>query len=156
VNAIIITYLIGCGLALIPLGSTVAFLNIQTIGNVGLMTSYIICIASRMHHRSTIGPYGHLQKPPPFFLGKIMGHVVNLTAILFLFCFLISSTFPPAPHPTVESMNWSSLALGATITIAATCYIRLHKTYLGPDLGHQVERGHNDTESTIKAFGGQV
>ena len=156
-NAVILTWLIGCALSLIPLGSTAAFVNIQTIGNVGLLASYILCIACRMHHRYAVGVLGHLQKPPPFFLGKTMGYVVNLTAILFLTCFLISSMFPVGPNPSIQSMNWSSLAFGITLAIASACYFRLHKTYLGPDVGHhEVELVHIDLESTAKSFDRRV
>lgn len=57
----------------ILLGSTAAFLNINTIGNSGLLVSYIISISCLLHHRNTVGPYGTLSRAPPFFLGKIGG-----------------------------------------------------------------------------------
>ena len=139
VNAIILTWLIGCGLALIPLGSTAAFINIQTIGNSGLLTSYITCVACRLHHRNSIGPHGKLPQPPPFFLGRTLGNVINTIAILFLFCFLISGMFPVAPNPTISSMNWSSLALGGTVLVAGLAYIVRGKKYLGAGVGATVE-----------------
>jgi choline transport protein len=157
INAVIISWVIACGLACIPLGSTAAFLNIQTIGNSGLLVSYIICIGCRLHHRNSIGPYGTLSKPPPFFLGKMGGNIINTAAVLFLTCFVISDMFPPTPNPTVESMNWSSLALGGTICLALICYIRLKKTYLGAGVGNdRVEMVNLDIESEIKSFDKQV
>lgn len=130
---------IGCCLGLIPLGSTAAFVNIQTIGNSGLLVSYIICISSRIHHRHRVGPYGTLGKRPAFFLGEKGGDFINVVAILFLTVFLVAGMFPPSPNPTTEEMNWSSLALAATLIVAAFSYIWLRKSYLGPDVGTRVE-----------------
>ncbi|KAF7511450.1 hypothetical protein GJ744_004639 [Endocarpon pusillum] len=151
IHAVFLTWVIGCGLALIPLGSTAAFVNIQTIGNSGLLVSYIICIACRLYHRNAVGPYGSLVKPPPFFLGKTLGNVVNSLAVLFLICFLVSGMFPVAPNPTVETMNWSSMALGSTLIIALVSYVWLRKTYLGPGVGSvgSVELADMETDGKI-------
>jgi choline transport protein len=139
IHAVFLTWLIACGLALIPLGSTAAFLNIQTIGNSGLISSYLICIASRLYHRNAVSVYGSLGKRPSFFLGKRLGNVVNVAAILFLICFLVSGMFPAAPNPTVSSMNFSSLALGSTLVVAMISYVWLRKTYLGAGVGVSVD-----------------
>jgi hypothetical protein len=135
----LLTLFIGCVLAIIPLGSTSAFLNIQTIGNVGLIVSYIISIACRIHNRNFGSVYGNLTKPPPFYLGKLGGNIINGIAIAVLIVYLVSATFPTAPHPTTNLMNWSSLALGATITVAGLSYIRLRKSYLEHDHSQPVE-----------------
>jgi choline transport protein len=74
--------------------------------------------------------YGNLTKPPPFYLGKVGGNIINGVAILVLVVFLVASTFPTAPHPSLDLMNWSSLALGCVVTVAALCYLRLRKRYL--------------------------
>lgn len=150
VNAVILSWFIACCLALIPLGSTAAFINIQTIGNAGLLSSYAICIAARLHHRNAVGPYGTHSKPPAFFLGKTGGNIVNVLAIAFLICFWVSGMFPSAPNPTVESMNWSSLALGLTLLLAMVSYIWLKKTYLGAGVGSIVEL--LDVDADGKAF----
>jgi choline transport protein len=149
-NAVFLTWVIGCLLALIPLGSTAAFINIQTIGNSGLIVSYLICVSSRLYHRNFIALYGNLAKPPSFFLGKILGNIVNILALLFLFCFLISGLFPVAPNPTIESMNWSSLALGSTLLLSLVSYIWLRKSYLGAGMGNNVELV--DMEVDSKSF----
>jgi choline transport protein len=134
-----LTLFIGCCLAIIPLGSNSAFLNIQTIGNVGLIVSYIISIACRIHNRNFGSVYGNLTKPPPFYLGKLGGNIINSIAIAVLIVYLVSATFPSAPHPTPDLMNWSSLALGATVTVAGLSYIRLRKSYLQHDHSMSVE-----------------
>jgi choline transport protein len=139
INAVLVSWVIACGLGLLPLGSTAAFINIQTIGNSGLITSYLICICCRLWNRNAVGTYGTLAKPPAFFLGKTFGNITNTVAILFLICFLISGMFPVAPNPTLESMNWSSFALGSTLIIAVISYYWLRKTYLGAGVGLSVE-----------------
>ena len=134
-----LTWVIACCLGLIPLGSTAAFINIQTIGNSGLLVSYLVCIASRLYHRNAVGLYGNLSKPPSFFLGKTIGNIVNTLAILFLICFLVSGMFPLYPNPTLSSMNFSSLALGTTLIISIVAYVWLKKSYLGAGVGGSVE-----------------
>ncbi len=148
VNAVLLTWLIGYGLSFIPLGSTAAFVNIQTIGTSGLLTSYIVCISCRIHHRNTVGVYGDLPGKPLFTLGKWGGNIINTIAILFLFCFLVSGTFPVAPSPTSSSMNWSSFALGTTVIIAGVSYIWLRKTYLGAGGGNVNVDTHMDSKGS--------
>ena len=83
--------------------------------------------------------------------------MINTVAILFLICFVVSDMFPPAPNPTVETANWSPLALGGTIVLALTCYIRLRKTYLGAGAGNDlVEMVNVDMESETKSFDKRV
>jgi hypothetical protein len=157
INAVIISWVIACGLACIPLGSAVAFLNIQTIGNSGLLVSYIICIGCRLHHRNSVGPYGTLPHAPPFFLGKWGGNIINTVAICFLTCFVVSDMFPPAPNPNTVTMNWSSLALGGTICVSLLCYSRLHKSYLGAGIGNaSLAMVNLDLETETKTFDKKV
>jgi len=70
------------------------------------------------------------MKPPPFYLGKLGGNIINGIAIAALIVYLVAATFPAAPNPTPTTMNWSSLALGGTVTVAGLAYIRLRKNYL--------------------------
>lgn len=98
------------------------------------MVSYIVAILCRLHNRNYGSVYGNLNKPPPFFLGKIGGNIINILALMFLVCFLVSGTFPVAPKPTLQSMNWSSMVLGAVFLFAMGAYfVRGHK-YLGPNV----------------------
>lgn len=92
-----------------------------------------------MHNRNFGSVYGHLSKPPPFFLGILWGNVINAIAICFLLIFLVSGAMPVAPNPTPEEMNWSSLALGSIIVVALTAWIWLRKTYLGANARGAVE-----------------
>lgn len=92
-----------------------------------------------MHNRNYGSVYGNLSKPPPFYLGKIGGNVINGVAIAVLIVYLVSAAFPTAAHPTPNLMNWSSLALGATVLVAGLSYVRLRKTYLQHEHGVSVE-----------------
>lgn len=131
INAVLLSWFIGCCIALVPLGSNAAFLNIQTIGNGGLLSSYILCISCRLYHRNGVSVYGTLVKRPPFCLGKMAGNIVNCFALCFLIVFLVAGMFPVAPNPTAETMNWTCTALGATVIIALLLFIPLGKGYLG-------------------------
>lgn len=106
-NAAIVTCFIGILISLIAGASPFAFLIIQTIGNSGLLTSYIITIACRVHHRNYVSVYGTRQDRPPFFLGKFWGNVINVFAIICALAFFVVGFFPVAPHPTSSTFNWS-------------------------------------------------
>lgn len=83
-----------------------------------------------MHNRNFGSVYGNLTNPPPFYLGKVGGNIINGIAIAVLIVYLVAGTFPSAPNPTPNTMNWSSLALGGTVLVAGLAYIRLRKNYL--------------------------
>ncbi|KAF2094651.1 amino acid transporter [Rhizodiscina lignyota] len=106
-NAAIITCLIGILISLIAGASSFAFLVIQTIGNSGLLTSYMITIGCRLYHRNCVSLYGTRDDPPPFFLGKFWGNAINIFAIICAFTFFVIGFFPVAPHPTSSTFNWS-------------------------------------------------
>ncbi|EEP81888.1 predicted protein [Uncinocarpus reesii 1704] len=133
-NAVWLTWLIGCCIALIPLGSTEAFLNIQSIAISALLASYIVSIVCRLHNRNYGSVYGNLTKPPPFFLGKFGGNMINILALLFLICFLVAAVFPIEPHPTTQSMNWSSLTLGCIVILALISWVVRGDQYEGPNI----------------------
>ena len=152
INAILLTWVIGSVIALIPIGSSVAFLNIQTIGTAGLESSYILCIAARLYSRNFgPSPFGNLSSPPPFYLGHTLGNVLNVVALLFLVCFLTAACFPPAPNPTPESMTWSSAALGGTIIIALVAYVFRGRKYLGAGTKRIPERDLSTVEVRDKS-----
>lgn len=144
-HAIALSWFIGSCIALIPLGSNAAFLNIQTISIAGLLSSYIVCISCRLYHRNAVGVYGSLAIRPPFCMSKMVGNIINVLALMILVVFLISSMFPVTPNPTVTSMNWTSAALGGTVFISLVAYIRLHKKYLGPEVERLSDLGRVTT-----------
>lgn len=153
VNAVVLSWFIGCCIALVPLGSNAAFLNIQTIGNGGLLSSYILCITCRLYHRNAVSVYGTLPKRPPFCLSKIAGNIINCFALCFLVVFLVAGMFPVAPNPTIETMNWTCMALGATVIIALLLFIPLRKSFLGPGAERlpESEMIHEDVDTALES-----
>lgn len=149
INAVLLSWLISCLIALIPLGSPVAFTNIQNIAVIGLQSSYVLCILARLYHRNFgPSPYGNLSHPPPFFLGHRLGNILNVAALLVLICFVVAVCFPPVPKPTIESMNWSSVALSGTIFVALLAYMVRGKEYLGPNT--KIMPSEGSAEETIR------
>lgn len=55
-----------------------------------------------MHNRNHGSVYGNLTKPPPFYLGKIGGNIINGFAIAVLIVYLVSAAFPTELHPTTN------------------------------------------------------
>ena len=128
VNAILTTLLISALLYLIIIGSSIAFNVIASLSQVGLISSYIVCIGCMLRRRLV----GEPLHPSRFSLGRY-GIYVNATAILFLilaFCFLF---WPAAPSPTPASMNWSSLMFGAIVIFSMIYYyLYARHVYVGP------------------------
>lgn len=147
-NVIILTWIIGTIIALIPLEFTVAFLNILAISAAGLMSLYILCILcilARLCNRDFgPSPYGNLSHPPSFYSGHTPGNVLNVVAIMFLTCFLVAACSPSAPSPTPDAMAWASAAPGGTVIIALVAYVFRGRKSLGPD----VKRVFDELETT--------
>src|SRR6201992_148932 len=123
INASVVTCSIGILISLIAGASSFAFLIIQTIGNSGLLTSYIITIGCRLYHRNYVSVYGTRAGRPPFFLGKFWGNVINVFAIICAFAFFVIGFFPVAPHPTSSTINWSIVFYTAIGLLAVPVWV---------------------------------
>ena len=123
-----VTLLFTTLLCLIIIGSTIAFNVITSLGLVGLISSYIIAIACVLAKRIK----GEPLLPSRFSLGRA-GMAVNIIGIAFLSVAFIFCFFPSAPHPTVQSMNWSCLIFGFLVGFSLIYYqvYGKHK-YVGP------------------------
>src|ERR1700753_2642287 len=97
INASVVTCSIGILISLIAGASSFAFLIIQTIGNSGLLTSYVITISCRLYHRNMVNVYGTRSDRPPFFLGKLWGNIINVFAIICALIFFVVGFFPAVP-----------------------------------------------------------
>ncbi|KAI0505243.1 putative GABA permease [Xylaria bambusicola] len=131
-------------LSLIILGSSVAFNNIVNLSIAGLYSSYLLCCSLLLWRRiqpNSIKPYspdvakvgpGHLHWGPwhiPGFLGVIN----NVFACTYLLLLLFWVFWPPVTPITPETMNFSVLTFGATISGAIIWYfIQGRKEYKGP------------------------
>ena len=115
-------------LSLIIIGSTIAFNVITSLGQVGLVSSYIVVISCMFAKRLR----GEELLPSRFSLGKA-GIVVNGVALCFLTLAFIFTFFPAGPHPSPESMNWSSLIFAFILLFSIVYYwIWGRHNYAGP------------------------
>ncbi|KAF2100271.1 hypothetical protein NA57DRAFT_64897 [Rhizodiscina lignyota] len=140
-RAVWITGIIGILISLLAAGSSFAFLIIQTIGNSGLLTSYIITISCRLYHRNNVSLYGTRDTRPPVFLGKIWGNIINITAIICAGIFSVTDFFPAAPHPTASTFNYSVVVWGGIGVLAIPVWNSWKITVvrnLGSDLRHPI------------------
>ncbi|KAH7380206.1 amino acid/polyamine transporter I [Phaeosphaeria sp. MPI-PUGE-AT-0046c] len=128
VNAVMATLLFTTILCLIIIGSTIAFNVITSLGQVGLISSYLIAIGCILAKRLR----GEILLPSRFSLGRA-GTFVNGVALSFLLVAFIFCFFPSTPNPTLEGMNWSSLIFGFILCFSLVYYHIFGKyNYLGP------------------------
>jgi choline transport protein len=115
-------------LALINMGSVIAYNNITSLGVCALLSSYIVsisCVCLKrwrkeplLNRRFSLGPYGL---------------AINVVSVLFLLLAFIMCFFPPGPNPALESMNWSVLIYGCVMAFSLVYYyVKGRKIYVGP------------------------
>tara|TARA_R110002003_G_scaffold805_9_gene21506 strand:+ start:6059 stop:6454 length:396 start_codon:yes stop_codon:yes gene_type:complete len=115
-------------LCLIIIGSTIAFNVITSLGQVGLISSYLIAIGCIFAKRLR----GETLLPSRFSLGRA-GIVVNGIALSFLSVAFVFCFFPGGPNPTPEGMNWSCLIFGFILSFSLVYYHIYGKhSYVGP------------------------
>jgi choline transport protein len=115
-------------LSLINLGSSVAYMQVISLGVASMLTSYLISIGCVALKRIR----GEPLLPSKFDLGK-WGLPINLIALMFLFFFWMFTFFPVGPHPKMVDMNWASLGYGCVLIFAVVYYvIRGRHVYTGP------------------------
>ena len=122
------TLIITCLIALIPIGSTIAYNNITSLGLGALLSSYIICIGCvtlrRVRKQELL--------PRRFNLGAF-GLPINLLSLAFLLLLFVMIFFPTLPHPTPQSMNWAVLMYGGVMILSLVYFlIEGRKSYDGP------------------------
>lgn len=131
VNAILVTAIVAVIIALINIGSSVAFNVVTSLGTGTLTASYIITIGCVIWRRLADKPL----LPSRFDMGKIGGLIVNFIAIGWLALVFVIAFFPPVPVPllTLPTMNWSILVWGVTVLFALAYYLIIgRKHYEGP------------------------
>ncbi|KAK5173807.1 uncharacterized protein LTR77_002488 [Saxophila tyrrhenica] len=128
VNAVYVTLVFTCLVALIQIGSTVAFAIVLSVSGTGLFTSYITCITCVMVRRIR----GEPLPASKLSLGT-WGNLVNGLAICFLSLAFVFLFFPAVPNPTAATMNWAILIYGAAFIFAGVYYFfKGRKEYEGP------------------------
>lgn len=129
-NAVLVSCAITCLLALINIGSSVAFNAIISLQLMSLMATYSISIGCVLYQR-TIGGSKHLPVAQ-WSLGK-WGVPINTIAFLYSNFIFFWTGWPTVANPTVETFNWSVVMFGG-ITIFSGIYYALfgRKHYKGP------------------------
>ncbi len=138
---IFLTTIITCLLALINIGSSVAFNDVISLTVSSLYSSYLICCALLLWRRCT-GGIGESSRDAaaktslywgPFRVPGVFGIIVNVVACIFMVIIIFFSFWPPATPTTAVSMNYSVLVFGAVILFSIAYYLTVaHRTYVGP------------------------
>lgn len=119
-----------CLLALINIGSTVAFNAIISLVIASFYSSFILAAAVMLHKRLTAKP-GEIVWGP-FKLGAA-GVPVTILAIMFSTIGIIFSFFPPTVQVTPESMNWSVVVFFGVMVISVVFWmVHGRSVYEGP------------------------
>ncbi|KAK7179191.1 hypothetical protein DPSP01_012091 [Paraphaeosphaeria sporulosa] len=128
INAVYVTVAFVTILSLVQLGSSVAYMQIVSLGAASMITTYMISISCIALKRIR----GEPLLPSKFDLGKA-GLAINIVALIFLVVLWIFAFWPTSPNPTVETMNWAILGYGIVIIFSSAYYfIRGRHTYAGP------------------------
>lgn len=128
VNSVYMTLFFVILLSLINLGSTVAFMQVISLGTAAMLSSYLISISCVVLKRIR----GEPLLPSKFNLGSL-GLPINIIAVVFLVFVWVFCFFPTGPKPTVTTMNWASLGYGSVLIFAVVYYlIRGRHVYVGP------------------------
>ncbi|PQE06790.1 Amino acid polyamine transporter I protein [Rutstroemia sp. NJR-2017a BBW] len=142
-----LTTVISCLLALIILGSSVAFNDVLSLTVSSLFTSYLIGNGLLLYRRVTgsIDPYdpnsealtnvanterlswGRWKLQEPF------GTIVNAFGCAFMLVILFFSFWPTVVNPNAQLMNFSSLMMGSVVIFSVLYYlVWARKVYTGP------------------------
>jgi amino acid transporter len=128
-NAAIVTSIISLAMALIYLGSPVAFYAITSLFTVALLQCYCLSIGCILWRRVY---YPETLPPTRFSLGKY-GILINLMAVIYgIWCFFWA--FWPDSYPvTAARFNWASPLFFAVLLGALTHYVLVGRhRYQGP------------------------
>lgn len=128
-NACILTSVISVCLALIYIGSTVAFYAITSLLTVALLQCYCLSIGCLLWRRIK---YPDTLPPAHFSLGQ-WGIPINALAVIYAMWSFFWSFWPQRYPVTAGGFNWASVIFVATLFIALIYYICIgHKQYTGP------------------------
>ncbi|KAL8748751.1 MAG: hypothetical protein Q9184_007108 [Pyrenodesmia sp. 2 TL-2023] len=127
-NAVVVSFVFGVGIALINLGSSVALNAIVSLTMSALLSSYMLSIGCIFLKRLR----GEPLPPAGFSLGQ-WGMAINITALGFLCAFFVFCFFPIATPVDATTMNWN-IAMFGGITLSATVWyvVTGHKKYRPP------------------------
>lgn len=115
-------------LALISLGSTLAFNIIISINLVGTLLTYMVSIGCILSARWR----GQQLPPARWSLGRL-GAPVNAFAFLYAGTMLVFSLFPIQVPVTPDNMNWAIVIVSFVLLVSLTFFVfQGRKRYVGP------------------------
>lgn len=150
--AIAATTIIACLLALVNIGSSVAFNDIISLSVSCLYLSYLICCVLFLYRRirgdillpseasgaTIINTAGAQLVWGPFRVPGVFGIVVNLLTIAYLILVVFFSFWPPLTPVTAQNMNYAIVGTGSVIVFSIVYYLSIAKrVYKGPRIETQ-------------------
>lgn len=115
-------------LALINLGSSIAFNAIMSLGTAAILSSYIISISCVRLRRWKNQPLPQAR----WSMGRF-SPFCDTVSILFLAIVLTFSFFRLSRDVTPQSMNWSVVIFSGVVILSLSYYfLQAHKVYKGP------------------------
>lgn len=133
-------------LSLINIGSNTAMEDIVSMAVSGIYLSYLTVSVLLFYRRvrGDISRYNDNEDDivnvpgaklvwGPFHCPGIIGTMINGYAVIYVTIVVFFSFWPSTMDPTVETMNWSILAIGGSIFLAIIYYVvRARYIYQGP------------------------
>ena len=135
-----------CLLALINIGSSVAFNDLVAMSISGLYLSYMMVAGLLLYRRCTggisnarssetavVNTVGAKLVWGPFHLPGLFGIAVNTFAMIYMTIAVFFSFWPPSWEVTVTTMNFSVVGTFGTIILSLIYYmLRARNVYDGP------------------------
>ncbi|KAK3671130.1 hypothetical protein LTR78_008931 [Recurvomyces mirabilis] len=129
VHAAMFSQVVACLLALIYIGSPLAFYAITSLGAVALLQCYSLSIGCLLWRRLT---YPETLPPAKFSLG-IWGIPINIAAVIYGFWAMFWACWPQTTPVTAGGFNWASPIFVLCLIIAGVYFVFKAKTeYVGP------------------------
>ncbi|KAF5380235.1 hypothetical protein D9757_008215 [Collybiopsis confluens] len=141
VNATILCFVLNVGLGAIQLGSPTAFSDLVGSSIILSTTSYLLAILPHLLSRlSRSGP--NIPKGP-FWMGPVIGPIINVLAVLLIVVTNVMYCFPYLlPVDDVSSMNYNSAILvGLGVLTSVWWLVHGKDKYSTPSVPHLGEEG---------------
>jgi amino acid transporter len=141
-----LTTIIACLLALINIGSSVAFNDLVSMSISGLYLSYMVVAVLLLYRRCT-GGIGNSKSSDdtivntagaklvwgPFHVPGIWGILINTFSLIYMTIVVFFSFWPPQSAVTVDTMNFSVVGTVGVIILSLLYYfVRARGVYEGP------------------------
>lgn len=146
IYAVIMTTIVSMALALIVIGSPVAFNDLVSMSISGLYFSYMVvaslllwrrCTGRISNNRSSdsgiVNTVGGKLVWGPFHIPGILGILINAFALIYMAIAVFFSFWPPTWAVTVQTANYSALGTMSVIALSVIYYfVSARHVYEGP------------------------